>query len=358
MQTVMMWIMAAGAVIGGLDYLFGCRLGLGQKFENGLMLIGPTALSMAGIICLAPLLTDVLGPVISPAFAFFGLDPAMFGSILAIDMGGYQMALDLCGDPAVGRFAGVIVAAVFGCTVTFIIPVGVGMIEKDDQPLFARGILLGLIAMPVALLIGGVCCGLSISAAFFQSLPILLLSVLLLLGLVKRPNRMIRGFTAFASVIRALTIIGLILGAFSYMTGVSLLPGLGSLEEAMSVVSSIGIVLLGSLPIAELLQRLLRRPFVWLGRRIGMNEASVAGLLITLVSVMPVFTMLKDMDARGKVINVAFMVSATAMLAAHLGFTAGVAPEMISALLCSKLCGGAAAVLAALFATRKESARA
>lgn len=356
MQTVIMWIMAVGAVVGGLDYLFGSKLGLGQKFENGFMLLGPTALSMAGIICLAPLLSDVLGPVISPAFAFFGLDPAIFGGVLAIDMGGYQMALDLCDDPAAGRFAGLIVAAVFGCTITFTIPVGVGMIEKDDQPRFARGILLGLIAMPVTLLIGGVCCGLSIGATLFQSLPILLLSALFLLGLVKIPDRMIRGFTVFASIIRALTAIGLILGAFAFMTGVSLLPGLGSLEEAMAVVSSIGIVLLGSLPVAELLQRLLKRPFAWLGRKIGINEVSVVGLLITMVSVVPVFTMIKEMDERGKVINVAFMVSATAMLAAHLGFTAGVAPEMIPALLCAKFFGGACAVVVALVATRRKEA--
>lgn len=354
MQTVIMWIMAFGAVAGGLDYLFGNRLGLGQKFENGFMLLGPTALSMAGIICLSPLLSDVLGPVVSPVFSRFGLDPAMLGSVLAIDMGGYQMAMDLCVQPAVGRFAGLIVAAVFGCTITFTIPVGVGMIEKADQPRFARGILLGLVTMPVTLVVGGVCCGLSIGETLFQSLPILLLCALFLLGLIQMPDRMIRGFSAFAAFIRALTIIGLILGAFAYMTGVSPLPGLGSLTDAMAVVSSIGIVLLGSLPVAELLQRLLKRPFAWFGRKIGISEVSVAGLLISMVSVVPVFTMLKDMDARGKVINVAFMVSATAVLAAHLGFTAGVAPEMIPALLGAKLCGGATAVAAALFATRKE----
>ena len=68
---------------------------------------------------------------------------------------------------------------------------------------------------------------------------------------------------------------------------------------------------------------------------------------------MPVFTMIKDMDTRGKVINVAFMVSACAMLAAHLGFTAGVDAQMIPALLCAKFFGALCAVIVALIATRK-----
>ena len=57
MEQAIMWIMAAGAVIGGLDRLFGGKLGLGGKFDEGFLYLGPTALSMAGVICLAPLLS-------------------------------------------------------------------------------------------------------------------------------------------------------------------------------------------------------------------------------------------------------------------------------------------------------------
>ena len=55
MNTTIMWIMAAGAATGGLDRICGNRLGLGKRFEEGFMLLGATALSMAGIICLTPL---------------------------------------------------------------------------------------------------------------------------------------------------------------------------------------------------------------------------------------------------------------------------------------------------------------
>ena len=51
--------------------------------------MGALAMSMIGIICLAPVLADVLRPVVVPVYQFLGADPAMFvGTILANDMGG------------------------------------------------------------------------------------------------------------------------------------------------------------------------------------------------------------------------------------------------------------------------------
>ncbi len=354
MENIIMWIMAGGAVIGGVDRIFGNRLGLGERFEQGFLLMGSTALSMVGILCLAPYLSAVLEKCVAPVCTALGLDPGIFGGILAIDMGGYQLAMDLAIDERVGRYAGILVAAILGCTVTFTIPVGMGMLKNEDRPDFARGILFGLIAMPAALVVGGVMCGLAILETLWQSLPILILSVLLLVGIARRPNGMIRGFGVFARCIQILTTIGLILGAVEYMTGVDV-PGLAPIEDGMKVVASIGIVMLGSLPVAELLQRALKRPMEWVGRRTGMNTASITGLLIGMVSVLPAVVLVKDMDHRGKVVNAAFMVCAASTFAAHLGFTAGVDSSMIVSLLVTKLLGGLLGALIALFATRKDA---
>ena len=57
MNTLIMWVMACGAAVGGLDRILGNRFGLGKRFEEGYELLGASALSMAGIICLVPLLT-------------------------------------------------------------------------------------------------------------------------------------------------------------------------------------------------------------------------------------------------------------------------------------------------------------
>ena len=81
MERVLMTVMAAGAVLGGADRILGGRLGLGEQFEKGFMFLGPMALSMAGMICLAPVLAGVLGRVIVPLYQLMGVDPAMFGSL-------------------------------------------------------------------------------------------------------------------------------------------------------------------------------------------------------------------------------------------------------------------------------------
>ena len=355
MEQAIMWVMAAGAVLGGLDRIFGNRLGLGKKFEDGFQLMGSTALSMVGILCLAPILSMLIELAIAPLCAKLGFDPGVFGGILAIDMGGYQLSRDLAVNPLVGKYSGVLVSAILGCTVTFTIPVGMGMLKGDDRPDFAKGILFGLIAMPLALVMGGMMCGLSAGNTLWQSLPILILSLLLLLGIWKKTDGMIRGFAVFAKIIEILTTLGLILGAVTYMTGVKIIPNLAPIEEAMAVVASIGIVMLGSLPVTELLQRILRKPLGWLGKKTGMNNTSVAGLLIGMVSVLPAIALIKDMDRRGRIVNAAFMVCAASALAAHLGFVAGVDKSMLPPLLISKFTGGLFGVIIALFATRNYS---
>ena len=138
MNQVLMIIMAAGAVAGGIDRMLGNKRGYGAKFEEGFLFLGPTALSMAGMMCLAPVLSRALGRIVIPFYRIIGADPGMFGSLLAIDMGGYQLAKELAQNPRIGSYAGIVAAAIFGCTIVFTIPVGMGIIEKQDRVFLDR----------------------------------------------------------------------------------------------------------------------------------------------------------------------------------------------------------------------------
>ena len=351
MSQIILNSMAIGALIGGVDYILGNRFGFGQRFAEAFQLLGSIALSMAGIICLAPLLSQLLGAVVVPLFAALHLDPGMFGSILAIDMGGYQMAMDLAADPAIGRFAGIVVSAIFGCTIVFTIPVGMGAIREEDRPFFTKGVLLGLITMPAGLLAGGLLCGLTLGSILWNCLPVFLISGLLLLGLVKKPETMAGAFGKFAKAIQTVASFGLMAGAVSYMTGWNLLKGMVPLTEAMEVVCSIAIVMLGSMPLAELLQRLLKVPFAWVGKHTGLNSTSTTGILIGMVSVVPALAMIPRMDNRGKIVNGAFVVCGASAFAAHLGFTVSTQPQMVAALLAAKLLGGFLGAALALLVT-------
>lgn len=344
MEQVLMIVMAAGAVLGGVDRMFGNRLGLGEQFEKGFLLLGPMALSMAGMICLVPVLAEVLGRVIVPLYRLMGVDPALFGGLLAIDMGGYQLARELAVDPAVGSYAGVVVSATFGCTLVFTIPVGMGLIPKADRDFFARGIMLGLVTMPVGLIVGGLLSGLSLTVCLRQSLPVFGFGLLLLLGLWRFPDKMVKGFCLLAEGIKILITAGLILAAVEAMSGWNPVPGMAPIEEAMAVVASIGVVMLGSLPVAELLRRSLERPFARLGGKLGVKPESLTGLLVGLATPLPTLSMYSDMDDRGKVAAGAFLVCGASLLAAHIGFVAGTEPGMLVPLIGGKLSGAFAAV--------------
>lgn len=86
-----------------------------------------------------------------------------------------------------------------------------------------------------------------------------------------------------------------------------------------------------------------------MGKLLGMNEVAAAGMVATLANSIPMFQMLKDMDERGKIINVAFAVSAAFVLGDHLGFTAGVAQDMIFPMIVGKLVGGVTAVAVGIY---------
>jgi ethanolamine transporter len=91
------------------------------------------------------------------------------------------------------------------------------------------------------------------------------------------------------------------------------------------------------------------------GRLLGINDTAAAGLVASLANSIATFGMLKDMDSRGKIVNVAFAVSAAFVFGDHLGFTAGFAPEMLPAMIAGKLAGGIAAIAVAMLLTRKKN---
>ena len=100
--------------------------------------------------------------------------------------------------------------------------------------------------------------------------------------------------------------------------------------------------------------KLLQKPLSKLGGLLGINGTAAGGLVASLANSIATFGMVKEMDERGKVVNIAFAVSAAFVFGDHLGFTAGYAPQMLPAMILGKLAGGVSAVAVALLLTRKK----
>ena len=354
-NEIIVAIMAVFLVLGALDRIIGNRYGLGEKFEEGILAMGSLALAMIGIICLAPVLADVLRPVVVPVYRFLGADPAMFaGTILANDMGGAPLAMELAENPQAGRFAGLIVGAMLGATVVFTIPVALGIIHPEDRPFLARGVLAGIVTIPVGSFAGGVLAGFPVGMVLRNLIPIVLIAVLIALGLWRIPNGMIKGFTVFGKIIVILITVGLAAAIVESLTGLVLIPGMNPIEEGFATVGAIAIVLAGAFPLVYVITKVFQKPLMKLGHLLGMNDRAAAGMVATLANNIPMFNMLHEMDSRGKVINVAFAVSAAFVFGDHLGFTAGFDDTMIFPMIVGKLVGGVTAVAVAMLLTRRE----
>ncbi len=352
---IIIWVMAAFALLGAADKIFGGRFGLAQSFEEGILAMGSLALAMVGIISLAPVLAGLLKPVVVPVFSFLGADPAMFaGTILACDMGGGALAAQMTQDPQAALLGGVLAGAMMGATIVFTIPVALGILVPEDRPYMAKGILCGIITIPIGIFTGGLTAGFPVAMVAKNCLPIVLIAALIALGLWRWENAMIRGFTVFGKAITIVITIGLAAAIFEALTGMALIPGMAPITEGFETVGAIAIVLAGAFPLVFVITKLLQKPLLKLGGLLGMNDTAAAGLIASLANSIATFGMVKDMDKRGKVINIAFAVSAAFVFGDHLGFTAGFAPEMLVPMIVGKLAGGITAVAVAMLLTKKE----
>ena len=354
MNQFIIYLMTVFMVIGAIDRILGNRLGLGQEFENGVMTFGTLALSMLGIISLAPVLAGVLRPVVVPVFRLLGADPGMFpGAILACDMGGAALSLELAESREAGLFGGTIIGSMLGATIVFTIPVALGIIPKEDRKYLAQGVLAGIITIPVGALAGGLLAGFSLLMICRNLIPIVIFAALIAFGLWKAERAMIKGFTVFGWFVTALITVGLAAAIVEELTGWVIIPGMAPLSEGYAVIGGIALILAGAFPLVYAVTRLFRRPLLKLGGLLGMNETAAAGMVATLANSIPMFGMLKDMDDRGKVLNVAFAVSAAFVFGDHLGFTAGFAPEMLIPVIAAKLVAGISAVALAMVITKR-----
>lgn len=353
-NTVVLWIMAFGSIVGGLDKVFGNRLGLGTEFEKGYGTMGPLALGMVGIVCLTPVLQAFFSALISPLCTTAGIDPAVLGALLANDMGGYQLAMELAADPRAGQLSGVLVASMLGAALVFNIPVGLGLIPKEVHPWFVQGLLIGLITIPLGSILGGLVAGFPLVFTLVNIAPISVFALLLAVGMKLMPAQMAKGCMLFGKAITVLSCIGLVCAAFESITGVVLIRGMNPISDAMGTVAEIAVILGGTFPVLSILMKALGKPLTWVGKRVGLNFFSTSAMLFALANSVSVFVMMKDMNKRGVILNTAWVVTASAVLGDHLGFTASVEPSMITALLVTKLSAGCLAVVVALYLTREK----
>lgn len=122
----------------------------------------------------------------------------------------------------------------------------------------------------------------------------------------------------------------------------------GTLAEAFDILGAIVPILAGAYPMMWLLTKILKKPLMKVGSLIKMNETSVGGMIVSLANNLPMFSMVKDMDNKGKVLNFAWSSIAAFTLGDHLAFCAAYQPDLLGSMIGCKIVGG---ILAVAFST-------
>lgn len=338
------------SAVGLCDKILGGKRGLGAEFDHGIHTMGGMALSLVGIYCLGITLVQKQADSVAKLSAILPFDPSLIiGSLLAPDLGGYTIAMNMASNRLVGLFSGLLVAATLGCTISFVLPVSMAAIKKEDASAMMNGLILGIVTIPASLIVGGLLLGLPLKDFLSNGLPILLICVLLYLLLTKAPKMTTKILMGFANVIQFL--------CFSFfgvvMAGLFIpswqIASYDLVCESLVVVAKITVVVCGAMVLSHIALTRFLRPIRWVARHLKINDSSAVGLLLSLATSVSMLPLFDRMDHRGKVMNAAFSVSGAFVLGGQLAFVSSLeTSQVVRIYMISKLCGGICAVIAAM----------
>ena len=356
MAEVLAIIMAVFAVIGALDKITGNHLKLGDEFEKGILTLGPLSLSMIGMMTIAPALSDLLLPLITPVANLLHFDPsALAGILIANDMGGAALADGVATDPLLGSFHGLCVASMLGATVSFTIPVALRSSKKENHDDVLLGLLCGIATIPVGCFISGLVMGINPLTVLLNLSPALLISVIIILGLLFLRKITVKIFSIFGKLITILITAGLALGIFQQLTGKVILKNTAPIMESAETVFTICITLAGTFPLIAIISKILKKPLSALGKKLDLDDTSVVGLIATLANSIATMESADRMNRKGRVLNLAFTVSAAFVFGDHLAFTLSYNDEHIIPVIVGKLVAGITALVLASILYKKTN---
>ena len=340
-------------VIAAFDRIIGNKFNLGKEFENGIYMFGPLILAMVGMIVMAPFIADVLDNVswLFPECFDFSIIPA---SLFANDGGAAQLALKLSSNKEIGAFNGLVVSSMMGCTVSFLLPYVMQLNGKANRNDLLFGVLCGIVTMPIGCIAGGIICGINIFLLILNQIPLIIFALLIILGLLKCEHITVKIIGAFGFLIRGVLTIGLLCGIIEFLTGIKVIPGTDTLESGIHIIINIICIMVCVMPLIYILQKILKKPLGFMGRKLGINEISAFGLLTTLGNPLTTYQLIEKMDRKGVIINTAFAVSASCTFIDHLAFTMAFDSKYVVPMLIGKIISGVCSIILAYILLSKK----
>lgn len=351
----MLNIMIVFSIIAGIDKILNNKFRLGEKFDEGFLALPGLALSIIGIYTLSPIIGKLLIPILEPLAKLMGTDPSVFiSSILAPDLGGLPTSQAISHTKLVGEFNGAILSSMLGATISFTIPVAVGIIAKEDFKFFAKGVLAGIITIPLGMIVSGIIMGLGFKDMVFNLIPVFIFSILIVVGLAKAQEKIIELFEKIGNIIIKISSFGLILSIINFMFGIEIIPDMLPFEEAALIVFEIAIILSGAYSLFYLISKKLHKYLSKIGDKYELDEYSILGIFSSLANCIPMFGVYDKMNEKGKILNAAFVVSGAFVFGGQLGYVSSSLPHVTNAFVVGKLVAGISAIILATLIIKKQ----
>jgi ethanolamine transporter len=376
---LMLYLMMICCVSGAIASAVKENSGLGRAFEQGLQTVGAIFMPLVGLMVSVPYIASFVQKAFGPVYHAIGADPAIAAAtFIPSDVGGYLLAYQIAQSKEnwiMALAVGIMAAPI----ISFNIPVGLAMMEKEDHRYLALGAMCGIIAIPFGVLITCLILlvthpairstfsttapatyqlAFQLSGILLNLAPLTLFCALLAIGLKLFPQRMIRGFMIYGKILMsalklivAFSIVEYYTGFFSQVLGGwGFSPLMADKQEtfrAVELLGAIGMMLAGAFPMVYLVQKYLRRPLMKAGRLFGLTPVGSSGILAASANALAMFPVIKDMPPADKVMCIAFSVCGGYLLGDFLAYTTNFQPNLMFPVLLGQLSGGLIGMLIA-----------
>lgn len=369
---ILLYIIMACCVIGGLARVFNEKSGLAHSFNEGIYTMAELFIPIVGLMVSIPYLKVGVEKIFGGIFRSFGADPVVASAmIIPPDCGSYAMALTM-GETKEILIIVLAVGYMCASTVTFNIPIGLSILDEKDHKYLALGAMTGFLSVPFGIFATYMVVyftspairttfttvgtpdyipELSILMIFHNLVPIIIVCLLLAIGLKTRPERMIKLFIVFGRTINALLTLVVVASIIQHYTGLfthvfgnwgfdPILADRVEIFRSIELLGSIAMMLTGTFPMVYLIRKYLNRPLGKLGAMVGLDTDGTAGLIACMANGIALFGLIRDMKPSSKVICVSFLVCAGYSLGDFIAFNVNFQPNLTAAVFIGQLFGG------------------
>ncbi len=207
MIDILFTLVTCSFILGAIDFIIGNKFGLGEKFKEGICATGSLAFNMIGIYLVIPIVSNYIKILPTASTIDASILPTC---LFAVDMGGLQLALELASTPEVAILSGILLASMLGATLSFSVPVAIGIIEEGNKETFLIGLIIGIISIPVGVFVGGLVLKIDIITLIRNLLPLFMIVLIFAVLIIKSPNTILGFFRILSKILMIINIIGII----------------------------------------------------------------------------------------------------------------------------------------------------